>query len=328
MGPKKNPTQAKASGQADLEPGWDVFLSHSSQNNNLALQLEHTLQSNNISVWLDRSDLRRRGLLLSALQEALLQCGHLVLLWSQAAEKSRYVTAEWNFAWNREIEIVPCCLDETLLPLGLAGYLYCDFRTDFNTGYSQLQDALSKTKKPEPEIKHRRTFKPATTPKYQENAGEIFRGQDALLKALDRGQVDTAAKLQFDLDLLLRAAVKEYPQDAYMLGAAGYQKKNDYLIKYWPQIQNRQSPQDPLLTEAEKYFWEALQVQPDFPAALNGLGNILWLRGDLDAAEFYVQRSLELANSEGNSYAYAEEDLKNIRLEKRRREVRDKRSGD
>ena len=148
MGPKQKSIQANSSGQEDPEPGWDVFLSHSSQNNNLALQLEQTLQSNKISVWLDHSDLRRRGLLLGALQKALLQCTHLVLLWSQAAEKSRYVTAEWNFAWNREIDIIPCCLDETLLPLGLAGYLFCDFRTDFTTGYAQLQEALSKTKKP------------------------------------------------------------------------------------------------------------------------------------------------------------------------------------
>ena len=42
-----------------------------------------------------------------------------------------------------------------------------------------------------------------------------------------------------------------------------------------------------------------------------------------------MQRPLELAQSEGISYAYAEEDLKKkIRLEKRLREVRDQYSGD
>jgi len=33
----------------------------------------------------------------------------------------------------------------------------------------------------------------------------------------------------------------------------------------------------------------------------NGLGSILWLRGDLDAAEFFVQRALERAKEEGLS---------------------------
>ena len=106
--------------------------------------------------------------------------------------------------------------------------------------------------------------------------------------------------------------MRAYPDDAYLLSTAGYQKKNAYLIKYWPQIQARQSPQDPLLAEAEDYFWKALQVRPDDPAALNGLGSILWLRDDLDAAEFFVQRALERAQEEGITYSYAEEDLKNI----------------
>jgi hypothetical protein len=59
-------------------------------------------------------------------------------------------------------------------------------------------------------------------------------------------------------------------------------------------------------------------VRPDDPGALNGLGSILWLRGDLDAAEFFVQRALERAQEEGLSYPYAEADLENIRREQRR----------
>jgi tetratricopeptide (TPR) repeat protein len=313
--PPTSPTQASSS-----EP-WDAFISHTSANDDLATRLEENLQEMGLNIWVDHSDLRRRGLLLSALQEALLRCAHLVLLWSQAAEQSRYVTAEWNFAWNREISILPCRLDQTLLPLGLAGYLYCDFRTDFDTGFSQLEKALRKRAPREPALKVRAS-ETAPSPDYQNMVREIYTGQDALLTDLGQGRVDAAAHLQARLEPRVEEAVRAYPEDAYLLSTAGYQKKNAYLIKYWPQIQARQSPQDPLLGEAEERFWKALQVRPDYPAALNGLGSILWLRGDLDAAEFFVQRALERAREEGLTYSYAEEDLKNIRREKQRRNSR------
>ena len=298
---------------------WDAFVSHSSADDNLATRLEQELQRMGLNIWVDHSDLRRRGLLLSALQEALLRCAHLVLLWSQAAEQSRYVTAEWNFAWNREISILPCRLDQTLLPLGLAGFLYCDFRSDFQAGFSQLQEALGKTVSREPALKTRAS-ETLTSLDYQKTVREIYNGQDALLTDLSQGRLDAAAHQQSRLDPLVKAAVRAYPDDAYLLSTAGYQKKNAYMIKYWPQIQARQSPQDSLLGEAEERFWKALQVQPDYPAALNGLGSILWLRGDLDAAEFFVQRALERAQEEGITYSAAEEDLKNIRREKQCRQ--------
>lgn len=303
--------------------GWDAFVSHSSADDDLATRLEQNFQGMGLNIWVDHYDLRRRGLLLSALQEALLRCGHLVLLWSQAAEQSRYVTAEWNFAWNREISVLPCRLDQTLLPLGLAGYLYCDFRTDFDRGFSQLLEALrEEAPRPAPPAPAVRTSLTSPSRSYQNAVKRIYIGQDALLTDLEQGRIDDAARQQTRLDPLVEAAVRTYPEDAYVLSTAGYQKKNAYMIKYWPQIQARQSPQDPLLGEAEERFWKALQVQPDYPAALNGLGSILWLRGDLDAAEFFVQRALERAREEGIAYTYAEEDLNNIRREKERRNLR------
>jgi Flp pilus assembly protein TadD len=139
---------------------------------------------------------------------------------------------------------------------------------------------------------------------------------------LGQGRLDAAAHRQTRLDPLVEAAVRAYPDDAYLLSMAGYQKKNAYMIKHWTEIQARQSPPDPLLAEAEARFWQALQVRPDDPGALNGLGSILWLRGDLDAAEFFVQRALERAQEEGISYPYAEADLRNIRREQQRRNLK------
>ena len=50
--------------------------------------------------------------------------------------------------------------------------------------------------------------------------------------------------------------------------------------------------------------------------ALNGIGNVLWLRGELDAAEFYIQHSIARARAEGFAYPDAQDDLRHLRLQR------------
>ena len=154
---------------------------------------------------------------------------------------------------------------------------------------------------------------------------EISNAQYALLDQLDLGRVQKATTLQLKLDPKVETAVRTFADDADILSLAGYQKKNAYQIKHWQAIQERKSPPDPLLADAEQRFWEALRGRPDDPSALNGLGSILALRGDLDAAEFFVVRALERAKEEGFRYPAAEKDLKTIRREKRLRKKRGQR---
>jgi tetratricopeptide (TPR) repeat protein len=296
-------------------PEWDAFVSHASEDDARATRIGGDLAKNDLSVWVDHQDLRRKGLLLEALQTAIEQCRHVVLLWSTNSAGSRYVNAEWNFAWNRERSIIPCRFDETKLPLGLAGYLYCDFRSSFDGGAGQLRDALRGPAPSPPPRAEVALVKSAAFKK-------IYAQQNSVLDALVRGDLARARKLQLKLDPLVASAERRFPQDADILGLAGYHRKNAYQIKHWTAIQARQSPSDPLLAEAEARFWEALQYRPNDAGALNGLGNILWLRGDLDAAEFYVKRSIERARQEGFSYPYAEEDLQSIRREKALRKQR------
>jgi tetratricopeptide (TPR) repeat protein len=296
-------------------PEWDAFVSHASEDDALATRISEHLAANKVSVWVDHQNLRRKGLLLDALQTAIEQCHHLVLLWSKDSAGSRYVNAEWNFAWNRERPIVPCQVDETKLPLGLAGYLYCDFRASFKVGAGQLRDALRGEAPPPPPREEGPVAKSSVVKK-------IYAQQNSLLSALDRGEVGRANRIQLKLDPIMASAEQQFPEDADILGLAGYHRKNAYQIKHWAAIQARQSPPDQLLAEAEARFWEALKYRPNDASALNGLGNILWLRGDLDAAEFYVKRSIERAHLEGFSYPYAEQDLENIRREKALRKER------
>jgi hypothetical protein len=65
-------------------------------------------------------------------------------------------------------------------------------------------------------------------------------------------------------------------------------------------------------------FFKALSSRPEDPSALNGLGSVFTLRGDFDAAEFYIKRSLARAREEGFDYPAAEQDLSLIQQLKTR----------
>ncbi len=292
---------------------WDAFLSHASEDDALATRLRERLAAHRLSVWLDHHDLRRQGLLLAALQEVIEHSRHLVLLWSKDSARSRYVTGEWNFAWNRKRSIIPCRVDRSPLPLGLAGSLYCDFRSSFDDGFGQLVEVLGRAapKRPAQKVS---SAKPVAT--RGQVVASIARQQDAILSALDRGDRAAAARLQSKLGPVVDAALRRFRQDADVLGLAGYHLKNAYLLKHWDAFRAGQSPADPLLERSEARFWAALRSRPDDASALNGIGNILWLRGELDAAEFYIGRSIERAHAEGFAYPYAEDDLRHLRAQR------------
>ena len=68
-------------------------------------------------------------------------------------------------------------------------------------------------------------------------------------------------------------------------------------------------PSDPLLEQAERKFFEALCVDPSDASAVNGLASILILEHELDAAEFFVRRAIDLVKASGGAYEAAEHDL-------------------
>jgi Flp pilus assembly protein TadD len=296
---------------------FDAFISHSSKNLSVALSLEQSLASAGIRVWVDHENLRAGGLLLDALQEALAHSRNLVLLWSKPASTSRYVSAEWQAAFHLEKGIIPCRLDNTDLPPFLLRLLFCDFRVSFENGATQLMKALggkpSSAYQPQPQRLPRPTKDRATL------IETLYVGQNQLLEDLQTGNLRLAARQQRQLSSLITPAVREHPQDPTILNLAGYHQKNAYLIRHWDDVQQGKSPQDRTLAEAEKLFFAALAVRPNDPSALNGLGSTLALRGDLDAAEFFVRRALAQAQEEHSSYAAAEHDLQLIqRLKKER----------
>jgi hypothetical protein len=83
---------------------------------------------------------------------------------------------------------------------------------------------------------------------------------------------------------------------------------------HWDRIQGGNPPkEDPLLLEGERLFFETLFINPIDISALNGLGSILILERELDAAEFFCTKAITIAKERhGVEHFEAKHDLKLI----------------
>jgi hypothetical protein len=306
---------------------WDAFISYASQDMAAALRVERSLSAEGLSAWIDHDNIHAGGLLIPKLQAALQDSRNIVVLWSSAAAVSDWVRTEWTsvVALNQQKEttvqkgVIPCRWDDTPLELFLLNYVFCDFRNSFEGGAASLVTALRGEVERTP---------PAERYQPPDPVQQIFAGQNDVLTALGSNDLATAQRLQADLNRVIDDALRKHPDDRYLLALAGYDKKNQYLIRHWDAVQAGLSPKDVLLDDAAGFFFKVLSIRPDDPSALNGLGSVFMLRRDLYAAEFYIKQSLIRAREEGFDYPAAEHDLRLIEYLKKppRRRARPARS--
>jgi hypothetical protein len=111
------------------------------------------------------------------------------------------------------------------------------------------------------------------------------------------------------------------PLHPMVLNLSGYQCKNDYMFEHWGAIKVGRAPKDPLLDRGERYFFEGLCVCPTDENAINGLGSILFYQRELDAAEFFQRRALDIHfRRTGKVYDAAKHDLEMVLDWKRKQE--------
>jgi tetratricopeptide (TPR) repeat protein len=287
-----------------------VFISHSSKNKQAAARLYDDLVGEGIKTWLDRDELHGGDPLIDELQEALASSTHLVLLWSKPASVSRYVSAEWQAAYDLGKVIIPCLLDRTPLPIFLRRYIFYDIRGSYTVARKQILEALGRTAPKKAPSRRGRA------PDKDDVLDRLTRGQEDVTAAMVANDLRRARRVQKGLDPLMKEALRRWRSDDMVLNLGGYHLKNTYVFKYWDEMSRGVYPPDPMLGQAERLFHAALGIEPDDASAKNGLGNIYWLRGDLDAAEFFVTQALAKAKKSGFRYEAAEQDLAEIRKEK------------
>lgn len=94
----------------------DAFISHSSADAALAELVESTLENEGLAAWLDKTEISVGAPLRDELQSSIEESRVVVLLWSKAAARSRWVAAEVLTAFHLGRFIVPCVLDKARLP--------------------------------------------------------------------------------------------------------------------------------------------------------------------------------------------------------------------
>jgi hypothetical protein len=288
----------------------DAFVSHSSADRVVASKLERALESAGLSVWLDDSEITLGALLGRELQDSIRASHVLLLLWSEHAASSRWVASEWLTAFHLNRYIVPCALDGTPLPQCLQGSVFLPMRQVTAAAAGRLvravREAPGNTNALAPVVR-------SESPAVSEMIVRISAGQQALHAQLAERELTGAARLQVLLGDLAGQARQAWPFEPMIANLAGYDRKNAYMVKHWDAIQAGRAPDDPLLAQAERRFFDTLAIDPADPSALNGLGTILMFRRDLDAAEFFIQAAIAQAERLGMDYPDARHDLSLVR---------------
>ncbi len=291
----------------------DAFISHASQDTALAKRLENELEARGLEVWVDTSELGLGVLLGPELQRSIRDSRALILLWSEPAAASRWVNTEWLSAFHQDKFIVPCVIDGTPLPQCLRNAVYLDLRRAADD--AGALERLART------IRNARTGAAARmAPVIRSEAPEVKKAirdiaalQQEMTAFLDRRNPAAAEEVQLGLDGVMAQAEKIWPLEPMIVNLGGYHLKNAYMLRHWDAVQAGRAPEDPLLEQAERKFFEALSLDPTDPSALNGLGSILIFRRDLHAAESFILWGIAWAKQRGISYAAAERDLAMVR---------------
>jgi hypothetical protein len=287
---------------------YDAFLSHASQDAAAANQVSEALRGKQLTTWVDASQLAFGGLLREELQSAIQKSRILVLLWSESAAKSRWVMAEMFTAFHLDRFIIPYVLDATPLPQFLTNSAYLSLKRDQGDIGEKLSRAISSApysaNKPAPLLNSRTSL-------VESLVNGVGAAQIAVVQAMTE-DFQKAEEANKSVESALNSVREMSPLDLMVLNLSGYQCKNNYMFAHWDAIQAGRAPKDPLLQQAERYFFEALCVDPLDPSALNGLGSILMFERELDAAEFFQSRAIELVKRIGGNYEAAQHDLELI----------------
>jgi len=292
----------------------DAFISHSSADRSVASKIEKALEAAGLRVWLDDSEIRLGALLGKELQDSIRASRVLLLLWSRHAASSRWIKSEWLTALHLNRYIVPCALDDTLLPQCLQGTVFQRTRQVTASVAEHLVRAVREAPDSSNELA---PAMGSESPEVKEVIVRIAGGQQALLGQLSKRELTRAAEAQVLLDDVVDKALQAWPLEPMIVNLAGYNLKNAYMVKHWDAVQAGRAPDDPLLAQAEERFFETLAIDPTDPSALNGLGSILMFRRDLDAAEFFILAAIAQADSQNMPYPEAEHDLALLRQYKK-----------
>ena len=141
---------------------------------------------------------------------------------------------------------------------------------------------------------------------------ELYKLETAIVILLKDPKLDTKKlhALLTEEEAVLEKALAKAPSDLMLLNFKGYWHKNRAILY---DTSNRADKKTEELNQSEQTFKAVLKT-PNDPSALNGMGSVSILRGDLDQGENYIRQALAIVPN----YAEANHDLQLIVNERKR----------
>ncbi|MBS1789998.1 MAG: TIR domain-containing protein [Acidobacteria bacterium] len=129
---------------------YDVFISHSEKDKPAVRELAEQLRKDGLRVWFDDWEIKPGDAILLKIQAGLEQSRTLVLVMSQHASASEWVTFEHHSVLfrdptNQQRRFIPVRLDDAEIPDALKQFAYVDWRQQANEQYDRLLAACCAT---------------------------------------------------------------------------------------------------------------------------------------------------------------------------------------
>jgi TIR domain len=119
-----------------------AFVSYSRADSEFALRLTEDLKAAGANVWLDQLDIEPGTPWDSAIEDALLSSGHLLVILSNVSVSSDNVRDEISYALGQQMKVIPVLYQDCKVPFRLARLQHIDFRNDYPTALKQLLRTL------------------------------------------------------------------------------------------------------------------------------------------------------------------------------------------
>jgi tetratricopeptide (TPR) repeat protein len=126
-----------------------VFICYSRKDENFVKKLAENLKHLGIPVWLDQWDIPPGANYPRAIEGALIDCAHLLIVLSPASVDSDPVQSEWFAALEEKKAIIPILYQTCRIPLRLKPIQYIDFTSrspDDSAALNEVLAALGKAK--------------------------------------------------------------------------------------------------------------------------------------------------------------------------------------
>ncbi|CAF1266366.1 unnamed protein product [Rotaria sordida] len=125
---------------------FDIMISYSHEDKSICTQLYHELTQNHFNVWIDLNDKHHN--IMDEMVQAVEQSSLIMICISKQYKQSNYCRAEAQYAFKRQLKIIPILIDNYYKPDGwllflIRGLFLVDFtKCEFSYGIKVLLDKL------------------------------------------------------------------------------------------------------------------------------------------------------------------------------------------